>query len=123
MSKLSILPVLYLLSVAAFLKPTRVQAVSEGATGNDETFIGTVSCSRCQELQPHKGYTRWTWALHSVSEGDYIVLVVRDNTYYLKGDKNQLLKYMEDKVEVTGSLEGRVLSVQTIARPVKKRWH
>jgi hypothetical protein len=121
MSKLAIFMVLYTASVTAFLSPLRGQAVSDATTENEVTLVGTVSCSRCQELQPHKGYTRWTWAVHSVNEGDYIVLVVKNNTYYLQGDKNQLLKYMEDKVEVTGSLEGRTLTVQTIARPVKKQ--
>ena len=122
MSRLAVFTVLYIASVTAFLSPLRVQAVSDAMTDNTGTFIGTVSCSRCQGIQPlHKGYTRWTWALHSVSEGDDIVLVVGNKVYKLQGDKNQLLKYMEDKVEVTGNLEGRTLTVQTIARPVKKR--
>jgi hypothetical protein len=77
MSKVAIFAVLYIASVTAFLSPLRVQAVSDATTDNKVTFIGTVSCSRCQGIQPlHKGYTRWTWALHSVSEGDDIVLVV-----------------------------------------------
>jgi dTDP-glucose pyrophosphorylase len=81
-----------------------------------------VSCSRCQGIQPlHKGYTRWTWALRSVSEGDDIVLVVGDNIYKLQGDKDQVLKYMESKAKVTGNLEGRTLAVQTIARPDNKK--
>jgi hypothetical protein len=122
MSKVAISTVLCIASVTAFLSLLSVEAVSE-ATTNNVTFIGTVSCSRCQGYPPvHKGYTRWTWAVHSViGEGDEIVLVVGNNLYKLQGDKDQLLKYMEDKVEVTGNLEGRTLVVQTIARPDKKR--
>lgn len=119
MSKVAVITVLYITSVT-FLSPEQVQAVSDAMTDNQVTFIGTVSCSRCQSLEPHKGYTRWTWALHSVSEGDDIVLVSRNNIYKLQGDKNQFLKYMEDKVEVTKTLEGRPLTVQRIARPKEK---
>jgi hypothetical protein len=45
----------------------------------------------------HKGYTQWTWALHSVSKGDDIVLVVGNNTYKLQGNREQLLQYTESK--------------------------
>ena len=62
----------------------------------------------------HKGYTRWTWALHSVGEGDRIVFVVGSDTYELQGEKDQLLKYMEDKVIVKGDLLGRTLVVKAI---------
>ena len=117
MYKLVIFTVLYIASVTAFLAPQRSQAVSEGTTDHNVTFIGTVSCSRCQGIQPlHKGYTRWTWALHSVSEGDEIVLVVGNDIYKLQCDKNQLLKYMESKAKVSGSLKGRTLTVQAITQ-------
>jgi hypothetical protein len=122
MSRVAISTVLCIASITAFLSPLRVQAVSEATTDNNVTFIGTVSCAKCQGIQPlHKGYTRWTWALQSISEGDNIVLVVGNNIYKLQGDKDQLLKYMESKAKVTGNLEGRTLVVQTIARPDKKR--
>ena len=122
MSKVAIFTVLYIASITAFLSPVRGQAVSEATTDNNVTFIGTVSCSRCQGIQPlHKGYTRWTWALRSVSEGDDIVLVVGNNIYKLQGDRDQLLKFMESKATVTGNLEGRTLTVRTTARRDKKR--
>jgi hypothetical protein len=122
MSKVVVVAGLYIASVTAFLLPVHVHAASELTSNTSVSLIGTVSCSRCQGYPPvHKGYTRWTWALHSVDEGDDIVLVVGNNIYKLQGDKDQLLKYMEDKVEVTGNLEGRTLVVQTIARPDKKR--
>jgi hypothetical protein len=72
----------------------------------------------------HKGYTQWTWALHSVSEGDDIVLVVGNNTYKLQGDqgsKEQLLKSMESKATVSGDLEGRTLIVQTVSPASKAK--
>ncbi len=79
------------------------------------TLTGKISCSKCVGIQPmHKGYTRWTWALHSVGEGDQIVLVVGRDTYELQGEKDQLLKYMEDKVTVKGDLLGRALVVKAI---------
>ena len=122
MSKVVVVAGLYIASVTAFLLPVHVHAVSEATSNTSVSLIGTVSCLRCLGYPPvHKGYTRWTWALHSVGEGDDIVLVVGNNIYRLQGDKDQLLKYMEDKVEVTGNLEGRTLIVQTIVRPKKKR--
>jgi hypothetical protein len=113
---------LYVASVMALLSTVHVYASAETTSNASVTLVGTVSCSRCQGYPPvHKGYTRWTWAVHSVSEGDDIVLVVGSNMYKVQGDRSQLMKYMEDKVEVTGNLEGRTLTVLTIARPVKKR--
>lgn len=88
---------------------------------HDVTLTGRVSCGRCQALEPqHKGYTRWTWAVHSVSEGDDIVFVVRNDIYKLRGDKDQLLKFMEDKATVSGEVDGHTLTVQTISRPDKQ---
>ena len=83
---------------------------------SDVTLVGTMSCAHCQGIQPqHKGYTRWTWALHSVSEGDDVVLVAQGNIYKLQGDRQDLLKYMEDKVKVAGNLKGQTLAVRTIS--------
>jgi hypothetical protein len=121
MNRLVIVTALFIAGVIALVAALRLQAVSETTTDSNVTFIGTVSCSRCQGIQPlHKGYTRWTWALHSVSEGDDIVLVVGNDTYTLQGDKDRLSKYMESKAKVSGSLKGRTLTVQTISRPDRK---
>ena len=62
----------------------------------------------------HKGYTNWTWALHSVSEGDDIVFIVGKTTYKLQGDPDKLLKYIASKATVTGQLDGTTLNVETI---------
>jgi hypothetical protein len=84
------------------------------------TLTGTVSCAHCQGIQPmHKGYTQFSWALQSVSQGDDIVLVVQDKVYKLQGDKDQLLKFMSSKVRVTGLLEGTTMEVATIGRAAK----
>jgi hypothetical protein len=102
-----------ILSIA--FRAAAAQAFSPVSTGN-VTVIGKVSCGHCQGIQPlHKGYTRWTWALHSVNEGDDVVFVTGNNVYKLQGDKEELLKHMEDKVRVTGNLQGRILDVQSIA--------
>src|ERR1700693_956696 len=74
------------------------------------TLTGTVSCAHCQGIQPmHKGYTQFSWALQSVSQGDDIVLVVQDQVYKLQGDKGQIVKFMSAKVRVTGLLDGTTL--------------
>jgi hypothetical protein len=90
------------------------------SAGTEVTLTGTVSCARCQGLQPmHKGYTQFSWALYSVSQGDDVVLVVQDKTYTLQGDKDQILKFMSAKARVTGHLEGVTLQVTTIGHPTK----
>jgi len=120
MSKVAVLAALFIASFTAFLSPLRGQSNSEAATDNTATYIGIVSCSKCQGIQPlHKGYTRWTWALHSVSEGDDVVLVVGNKMFKLQGDKDEVLKYMEKKAKVTGDLEGQTLIVKSIVRPEK----
>lgn len=121
MSKVIIFATLFIASGATMILPPRVQAFPE--TGADRvTLVGQVSCSKCQGIQPlRKGYTRWTWALHSVDEGDDMVLVVGGNTYKLEGERNQLLKYMESKAKVTGILEGGKLTVQAITATDKKK--
>ena len=86
----------------------------------EATLTGKVSCGHCEGIQPtHKGYTQFSWALYSVSQGDDIVLVARDKTYKLQGDKDQLLKFMGDNTRVSGRLQGTTLEVETIGRASK----
>ena len=84
------------------------------------TLTGTMSCARCQGIQPmHKGYTQFSWALESVSQGDDIVLVTPEKVYKLQGDKDRLLKFMSAKVKVTGLVDGTTMEVATIGRATK----
>ncbi len=120
--KLMILAALYCLIMAAFLLPIAAQAVSSSAfsqsTTNSVTLTGEVSCGRCQNIQPPpKGYTRFSWALHSVSEGDDVVLLIAGKTYTLQGDRNQFLKYVGHKTTVNGRLDGTTVIVQMITPP------
>jgi hypothetical protein len=97
-------------------------AWSEGPTAGNVTLTGTVSCAKCQGMQPlHKGYTRYSWALQSVSQGDDIVFVVGNDIYKLQGGKDQLLKYMEAKATLSGELEGHTLIVRTLSPASKTR--
>jgi hypothetical protein len=107
--------------LAAFVAPsTNFAARSMRSAPAEVTLTGLVSCAHCQGMQPlHKGHTQYSWAVYSVSQGDDIVLVSHDKTYKLKGDKDQLLKYMSAKARVTGRLDNTVLQVQTIGRPEK----
>lgn len=68
----------------------------------------------------HKMFTRWSWALYSVNQNsDDIVLVVSDKMYTLQGNKDQLLKFIEDKATVKGQLVGTTIVVSDIVRPGK----
>jgi hypothetical protein len=49
------------------------------------------------------------------------VFVAGNETYKLQGDKDQFLKHIEDKVTITGNLEGRTLAVKTIGPVAKTR--
>jgi hypothetical protein len=107
--------------LAAFVAAPSTFAVrSTRTTPTEVTVSGTVSCGHCQGIQPlHKGYTPFTWALNSVSQGDDIVLVGQNQVYKLQGNKDELLKFMSAKARATGQLDGSTLAVETIGRPVK----
>jgi hypothetical protein len=105
--------------LAAFVAPT-VAVRSARSAPAEITLTGTVSCGHCQGIQAmHKGYTQFSWALNSVSQGDDIVLVSRDQVYKLQGDKDNLLKFMSAKARVSGRVDGSTLQVETIGRAAK----
>lgn len=106
----SLVALSFLVAVPSFAHPV-----------SNVTFTGLVTCAHCVGNQPmHKGFTPWTWALESVKhQGDDIVLVVGDKIYKLQGNQDALLKYIADKATITGRLDGNILSVDTIAKPVK----
>jgi hypothetical protein len=117
MSKLAIFALIYFVSASAVLF---AMAVSSQSSAGKVTLTGTVSCAKCVGTRPlPKGYTRWSWALASVKNGDSVVFVVGNQTFTLRGDRNQLLRYMQDKATITGDLQGPTLVVQTIT-PLKK---
>jgi hypothetical protein len=107
--------------LAAFVATPGTFAVRSSRPAPAEvTLSGTVSCGHCQGIQPmHKGYTQFTWALNSVSQGDDIVLVSQNQVYKLQGNKDEILKFMSAKARVTGHLDGSTLAVETIGRAVK----
>ena len=107
--------------LAAFVAPpSGVTFRSAHSAPTEVTLTGTVSCGHCQGIQPiHKGYTQFSWALNSVSQGDDIVLVSRDQVYKLQGNREDLLKFMSAKARATGRLDGSTLAVETIGRAVK----
>ena len=105
--------------LAALVAPAVAVRTARSAP-TEVALTGTVSCGHCQGIQPmHKGYTQFSWALNSVSQGDDIVLVSRDQVYKLQGDEDNLLKFMSVNVRLTGRLEGSTLDVETIGRAVK----
>ena len=110
----SLVALSFLVAVPSFAHPV-----------SNVTFTGLVTCAHCVGNQPmHKGFTPWTWALESVKhQGDDIVLVVGDKTYKLQGNQDVLLKYIADKATITGRLDGNILSVDTIGKPVKGAWN
>jgi hypothetical protein len=111
---------LQLKDLAAFVTPATFAVRSPRSVPAEVTLAGTVSCGHCQGIQPiHKGYTQFTWALNSVSQGDEIVLVSQNQIYKLQGNKDEILKFMSAKARVTGNLYGSTLAVETISRAVK----
>jgi len=90
-------------------------------SAGDASFTGVVTCSGCVSLGQHKGFTRWSWAMYKVSQGDKFVLVTSDKIYKLEGDRQLLSKYVEDKATVTGHLDGDTFAVTNITRPTKEK--
>jgi hypothetical protein len=102
---------------ASVALPTTAAVRPARSVPTEVTLAGTVSCGHCQGIQPmHKGYTQFSWALYSVSQGDDIVLVAREKTYKLQGDKDKLLKFMSEKARVTGRLDATAPTFSTKAR-------
>ena len=100
-----------LLTVQAFAQPTV----------SDVTLTGLVTCARCLDLTQHKGFTPWSWSMYKVSQGDNIVLVASGKTYNLHGDRQQMSKYIQDKVTISGRLDGNTIEVTNITRPPKEK--
>src|ERR1700730_18498922 len=111
---------LFLVSSVILCSILAAQAFAQ-PTATDVTLTGLVTCSRCLDLSQHKGFTRWTWAMYKVSQGDDIVLLTSGKTYKLDGDRQQLSKYIEDKVTVSGHLDANVIEVTNITRPREKK--
>lgn len=88
---------------------------------SDVTLKGSVTCARCLDLTQHKGFTPWSWAMYKVSQGDEIVFVTSGKMYRLQGDRRELSKYVEDKVIVSGHLDGNTIQVTNITRPPKEK--
>lgn len=84
-------------------------------------LTGRITCSHCSDLGQHKGFTPWTWAMYKVSQGDEIVFLTQGKVYRLQGDRQQLSKYMEDKVTVSGDLNADTIVVSNIVRPAKEK--
>jgi len=108
-------------NLAASVAPLTTAAIRPARPAPTEvTLTGKVSCGHCEGIQTmHKGYTQFSWAFYSVSQGDDIVLVARDKTYKLHGDIDRILKFMCDQARVTGRLEGTTLQMETIGRATK----
>jgi hypothetical protein len=85
------------------------------------SLTGRITCSLCSDLAQHKGFTPWTWAMYKVSQGDDIVFFTDGKVYRLQGDRQQLSKYMEDKVTVSGQLDANTIVVTNIVKPAKEK--
>lgn len=125
MNRFSVLRVM-VLAVAVSSSLWAVQSFARPAE-SDVSFVGLVTCSHCLDLAQHKGFTPWSWAMYQVSRGDNIVLVTDKDDYYLEGDRQDLVKYIGDRVTVTGRLNNLVtghvnnlvIEVTNIVRPQK----
>jgi hypothetical protein len=111
---------LFLVSSVILCSILAAQAFAQ-PTATDVTLTGLVTCSRCVDLSQHKGFTRWTWAMYKVSQGDDIIFLTSGRTYKLQGDRQQLSKYVEDKATVTGHLDADTIEVTGIIRPNKEK--
>jgi hypothetical protein len=109
-----------LAGVVAFCSVFAAQTFARPAVSN-VTLTGRVTCSRCSDLGQHKGFTPWSWAMYKVSQGDDIVFLTQGKVYRLQGDRQQLSKYMEDKVTVSGDLNADTILVSNIVRPAKEK--
>ncbi len=119
MNKISAVKIV-LATIACACSILTAQASAKPAAA-DVMFTGVVTCSRCLDLTQHKGFTPWSWAMYKLSQGDDIVIVTSGKIYRLQGDRQQLSKYIQDKVTVSGNLDMGTITVTNVVRPAKEK--
>jgi hypothetical protein len=113
---------LIVILASAFALSPLLSIPSAAETVSNVTLTGLVTCSRCYgDAVPRKGYTPYSWAVESVSQGDDIVFVVGIHRYLLQGNKDQIMKYIAYPATISGTLDGNVLTMEKIGRPEKKK--
>jgi hypothetical protein len=76
---------------------------------------GVITCAHCLSLSQHKGFTPWSWAMSRISEGDDIVIQTSSGKVFrLKGDRQELSKYICDKATVSGTVAEPSVTVNVL---------
>ena len=80
-----------------------------------QTISGTVTDAMCGKAHMMKGASAADCARACVKQGSDWALVNGDKVYTLKGDKAQFDKLAGQNVTVKGKVEGKTLTVDSIA--------
>ena len=85
-----------------------------GQTGED-TFVGVLSDSKCGARHKMMDKSAEECTRECQRQGAQYVLVAGEKTYTLSGRHNDLHYLAGQKVKITGSAKGNVLSVASVA--------
>ena len=84
-----------------------------------QTFTGVVSDNMCGKQHMAKDKSAAECTRECVKMGSDYALVVGDKVYTLKGEKEQIDKFVGERATVIGSAKDETITVSSIAGPKK----
>jgi hypothetical protein len=101
------------LALPAREMPSAVGA--DDAASRPKTFTGVVTDTSCRARHPASDKNAAECTRECVKKGARYALVAGDNVYTLDGDADEVNRLSGQRVQVEGILEGRVVTVNSIA--------
>ena len=84
-----------------------------------QQLTGTVSDGICKGKHNRKAVTPFSCSLKCIGEGAGYVLVVGDTVYALEGHQADLEKFAGGEATITGRVNGRSISVDSVTKAQK----
>lgn len=95
-------------------RTSQEQAIAAAAGGQQQTYEGIVTCSRCGAKHPAKlDSSATTCVRRCVHGGDRFSLVDADSTYFLDGDLSDLKNLAGQRARIVGTLHGKTIRVSS----------
>lgn len=96
----------------------QTRPVQSGSSGNEQTYEGMVSCSRCVARHSATlGKTAADCTRTCVRDGAKFALVEGDKTYQLEGDTMELKKIAGQRASIVGVVAGNTIRVSMVSAP------
>jgi len=92
-----------------------VLSVGAALAQSGQTITGAVTDAMCGAHHMMQGKTPAQCTRECVNQGSDFALASADKVYILKGDKSQLDKFAGQNVTVRGKVDGKTITVDSIA--------